>query len=81
MVVSERVMQLGRAQAQFDGFAIAEPLSAPSYNTPPLVQAVMLLLPAAAGAGRGQPMGSTCRVCPQDPCAARREPSILSSGV
>ncbi|UWR17254.1 helix-turn-helix domain-containing protein [Sulfitobacter sp. M368] len=81
MVISETVMQLGRAQAKFECFATSETQSAPSYNALPLVQAVMVLLPASAGAGQGRSMGSTCRVCPQESCAARREPSILSSGV
>lgn len=81
VVVTETVMQLGRAQAQFECFATSEMQSAPSYNAPPLVQAVMVLLPAPAGAAQGRSMGSTCRVCPQEGCSARREPSILSSGV
>lgn len=81
LVVSERVSQRGRAQAQFDCFATCETLSNPQYNATPLVQAVMLQMPADAGSGQGVPVGSTCRVCPQESCAARREPSILNAGV
>ncbi|MFK7834937.1 MAG: short-chain fatty acyl-CoA regulator family protein [Sulfitobacter sp.] len=81
LVVSERVSQLGRAQAAFDAFAVSEAVGGATYNAPPLVQAVMLLVPADAGSGAGKPVGATCRVCPHDPCGARREPSILSTGV
>ncbi|MEP5730981.1 MAG: short-chain fatty acyl-CoA regulator family protein [Sulfitobacter sp.] len=81
VVVTERINQLGRARAQFDSFATCETLGSTGYNTPPLVQAVMLLMPTKAGAGEGTPMGSSCRVCPHDACLARREPSILTAGV
>lgn len=80
-VVHTRINQLGRADAAFEGFAACEPISTPEYNSPPMVQAVMLLLPADAGTGQGTPVGSTCRVCPQANCRARREPSVLSIGV
>ena len=81
LVVTSRVNQLGRAQAQFECFATCEAISSAQYNTPPLVQSVMLLLPANAGVASGMEVGSTCRVCPQDNCRARREPSILRAGV
>lgn len=41
----------------------------------------MLILPEPPHSLRAQPplaVGSTCRICPRDACAARREPSILS---
>ncbi len=77
MLVSERVTQLGRAQAHFTAFATCEAQSVPDYNVPPLVQSVMLLLPLAAGGASSLDVGSTCRVCPSPTCKARREPSIL----
>tara|TARA_R110002072_G_scaffold174722_5_gene330271 strand:- start:520 stop:1815 length:1296 start_codon:yes stop_codon:yes gene_type:complete len=80
-VVAARVSQLGAAQAQFDCFAASEAMGVPTYNTPPLVQAVMLLVPAASDAIPAQQVGSTCRICPHDDCGARREPSILAQGV
>ncbi|MEW9918525.1 short-chain fatty acyl-CoA regulator family protein [Marimonas sp. MJW-29] len=80
-VIRERVSQLGPAQAQFEAFATCEAMAIAGYNTLPLVQAVMLLLPTDAGAAAGTPVGSTCRVCPQQSCRARREPSILRAGV
>lgn len=51
-----------------------------------LREAAMLLEPvvqrAGASAGTGAaavPVGSSCRVCPRESCAARREPSILGT--
>ncbi|MGJ8618315.1 MAG: short-chain fatty acyl-CoA regulator family protein [Sulfitobacter sp.] len=80
-VVSARVSQSGAAQAGFDCFATSEAVGEASYNTPPLVQAVMLLVPAPTDAHPAQLVGSTCRICPHDGCGARREPSILAQGV
>lgn len=80
-VVASRVSQLGAAQAQFDCFAASDAVGAPAYNTPPLVHAVMLLVPAPNDARPAELVGSTCRICPHETCGARREPSILAKGV
>lgn len=79
VVLRERVGQLGRAQVQFDAFATTELAPAHDYNTPVPARCVMLLLPAPAG-DTSQPVravGATCRICPQEKCHARREPSIM----
>lgn len=44
-----------------------------------VVEATMLLRPAAGQEGAARPVGTSCRVCPRAGCAARREPSILRS--
>ena len=80
-VMATRVSQLGHARAEFDCFAACDTVGVPSYNAAPLVQAVMLLIPTTSGAESAEQMGSTCRICPHEDCAARREPSILSQGV
>ena len=80
-VIAARVSQQGTGQAQFDCFAASETVGLPSYNAPPLVQAVMLLVPAPSDRAQAQLVGSTCRICPHDGCGARREPSILAQGV
>lgn len=82
-VISQRVRQLGRADAQFDCFVASETVAVPQgYNTTPLLQAVMLQVPVQSDSGQAAlSVGSTCRVCPQEHCAARREPSILSAGM
>ncbi|MEH6646835.1 helix-turn-helix domain-containing protein [Sulfitobacter sp.] len=79
VVLRERVGQLGRGQMQFDAFATTELAPAHDYNVPVPARGVMLLLPAPAG-DASQPVravGATCRICPQDKCYARREPSIM----
>jgi len=81
VVARERLHQLGRASAEFDCIATCETVGPASYNTPPLVQAVMLILPARDVSSARQDVGATCRTCPRDGCAARREPSILYDGV
>ena len=81
LVMSRRLHQLGHAQSHFDSFATCEAVAAAGYNSAPLVQSVMLLVPAKAGSGAGAPVGATCRVCPHEDCGARREPSILATGV
>jgi transcriptional regulator with XRE-family HTH domain len=48
------------------------------FRGPELREAAMLILPEPAGAEAPLGVGSTCRICLQPDCAARREPSILS---
>ena len=47
-----------------------------------LREASMLIEPVAGTGGGAEALlvGSTCRICPREGCAARREPSILSAG-
>ena len=53
--------------------AIAEPILT-DFDGPLRMQSVMLV---QQGRQHGLGVGSTCRLCPRDNCAARREPSIL----
>lgn len=76
-----RINQFGPAGVSFDSYATCENVQPAAYNERALVQGVMLLLPAQAGTGQGEGVGSTCRVCPNAECRARREPSVLSVGV
>ena len=83
-VLRRRVVQAGRMETEFECFAVAEPAMTTGYNTLPLMQATMLIVPIqsddrAAMIGADE-IGSTCRVCPRAKCPARREPSILSDG-
>ena len=81
-VVRTPLVQLGRAAVGFDSFAVAEVIGEPRYNTPPLVEATMLLLPASDRAQKGAlEVGSTCGVCPKEACPGRREPSMLTEGI
>lgn len=79
--IRRRVSQQGRSAAAFDCYAVAQPQGAQGFDADPLFLSTMLILPAGAehqDAPEVRPVGSTCRVCPRETCAARREPSILS---
>lgn len=81
-ILRERIAQAGRAQAHFDVFAASEAARMPPrYNRAPALRAVMLLLPVPEGRAEAHPVGATCRVCPQQGCLARREPSIFDGQV
>ncbi len=81
--IRRRVSQIGRSALLFDCLAVAQPVGAPAFETDPLYQSTMLILPVK-GAGDtarpAQPVGSSCRVCTRAECRARREPSILREG-
>ena len=80
-VIRTPVVQLGRARSHFECIAVSEVVAEPDYNTPPLIEASMLVLPAQAVAPEGTfEIGSTCGVCPREQCPGRREPSMLVDG-
>lgn len=72
---------------RFLAHAVAEPAGAARFDPPFAWEASMLLTPAslqntgAAPLDAGAPLGvgSSCRVCLRPACAARREPSIVST--
>lgn len=80
--------QNGRVYRTIAWSAVRHPLG---LRGPDLREAAMLILPVAPGSPRGSEprsgpesgpgltVGSSCRVCPESDCPARREPSILSA--
>lgn len=48
------------------------------FGAAPRHEAAMLILPAPVGAVAQMVVGPTCRICPVQGCAARREPSFLT---
>jgi hypothetical protein len=67
----------------FECFAVAWPRPAKAFDQDPDYQSVMLVLPvdAPTGADDGAArVGTSCRICPNQDCTSRREPSILSEG-
>ncbi|MFN4172116.1 MAG: helix-turn-helix domain-containing protein [Pseudorhodobacter sp.] len=44
-----------------------------------LRRAGMLMEPAMAGREEALPVGASCRICPREACAGRREPSIMAA--
>lgn len=70
-----------RNPRRFRCLAISSQVGVPYFDVPPLYEVTMLILPEDETApfdGGAVRVGSSCRVCPQSRCDARREPSILS---
>ncbi|MGC9419730.1 MAG: short-chain fatty acyl-CoA regulator family protein, partial [Rhodovulum sp.] len=78
------VVELGGPVPQrFLTFALCQPALAGGFDGPQVLEAAMLILPeetVPVPEGRGQPIGTSCRICPRRGCVARREPSILADG-
>jgi len=71
----------GRERTRFLSYAVAQPVGAPGFDAPTVYEATMLILPlerANVPEGPVLQIGTSCRICPQAGCAARREPSILA---
>jgi len=79
------VEMAGPGAQRFLSYAVCQPSQPAGFDGPTILEASMLLVPAdLAGAEEGGvavPVGTSCRICPRQSCAARREPSILSEMV
>ena len=76
----------GRDTAHFETLAFAAPITRPQFGAVPLMAAHMLVVPLAQSdprtvASKARGIGTSCRICPRDHCAGRREPSILARGL
>jgi predicted transcriptional regulator len=72
----ETVRQFGRdarSVTTYSAVALERPLG---HAGPLTARAGMLILPEP-GASAEAGLGSTCRLCPRDPCPARREGAVL----
>lgn len=72
-----RVQMPGPGGATWLAHAVAEPAAEGAWEAAPHLLATMLVTRTDAGEGAPVAVGRTCRVCPRDPCGARREPSVL----
>ncbi|SDI56973.1 helix-turn-helix domain-containing protein [Salipiger marinus] len=78
-VLARRLRFAGRQGSVVQAYAVAQPAALPEPNRDPILEAHMMIAPAAAPAG-GEPaeeVGVTCRICARLGCPARREPSLL----
>ncbi|WP_035251167.1 helix-turn-helix domain-containing protein [Actibacterium atlanticum] len=79
--IKAELEQAGRPPERFTTFAICQPLFTQDFNGPQVLEASMLIVPAAqTPSSPPQPVGTSCRICPRGDCVARREPSILADG-
>ncbi|MDF0596148.1 helix-turn-helix domain-containing protein [Psychromarinibacter halotolerans] len=69
----------GRDAERFVAYAVADPVGPARFDAPPVFESVMLILPhPRSGDTAALKVGTSCRICPQADCPARREPSILA---
>ncbi|MDP5349041.1 MAG: short-chain fatty acyl-CoA regulator family protein [Paracoccaceae bacterium] len=90
--IRQTLRQSGQHGRRFRAFAIAQPVGQTEYNTEPLFESHMLILPLAQdsvtprgaapveGPDAPREVGVSCRICPAEACPGRREPSILTDG-
>jgi transcriptional regulator with XRE-family HTH domain len=80
MVPVQAVVEMsGRIPRRFRTHAFCALRFPRGYGGPQVAEAAMLILPDEARAGGpALAVGTSCRICPQAGCAARREPSILA---
>lgn len=88
--IRARLVMQGRLPRRFEAFAFSQTSWPAGYEAEPVTGAAMLIRPASApisatisatAPGAPElPVGPTCRICPREGCAARREPSILTEG-
>ena len=74
----------GRDAMRFLVYAVAQPAGVTGFDAPTVFEATMLMLPVDRAAMPDlpiRPVGTSCRICPQADCRARREPSVLADGV
>lgn len=67
----------GAAPQRFLCYTIAEPAAMPDFETTPILQSTMLVMPdPPEGPVTPIPVGTSCRICPRARCVARREPAM-----
>lgn len=69
----------GSLGQSFDTWAFCQPAWPDGYDNPPLLRSYMLIHPGGDSA-QAQEIGTSCRICPRNPCSARREPPIITQG-
>ena len=78
--VRQTLLMSGRDEAVFTAWAVAEVDHPSGFDGPSVVEAWMLLSPRQ-GLGDAESaigVGTSCRVCAQARCPARREPSLVA---
>ncbi|WP_338550858.1 helix-turn-helix domain-containing protein [Roseovarius phycicola] len=74
---------LRQGDVRLEALAVAEEFVPARFDRGPLIRAHMLLVPVEPGhaTAAARDVGVTCQICSMGECQARREPSILSSGL
>ncbi|KAJ56044.1 hypothetical protein ACMU_09790 [Actibacterium mucosum KCTC 23349] len=83
MPICDHVELPGQPVQRYVCFALCEVLPQGGFDQPPVRRSTMLILPPTPSdtvPSRPVAVGPSCRICPRETCAARREPSILAGG-
>jgi len=75
--IRRKVVMAGSGGQAFDTWAYCQPAWPDGYDAPPILRAYMLIS-AAPDSDAAQEIGTSCRICPRQPCSARREPPIMA---
>jgi len=83
--ISQVVEQAGPSADRMMSYAIAQPVGALSFDDEPIIEAYMFIVPVDSSSGAettsaARVVGASCRVCPKQECAGRREQSIMLDG-
>ena len=74
--------QPGGTDRLIQAYSYAEHQHTPKVGATPLLRVHMLMVPVdfSSDQQQAEAVGVTCRICPREACAGRREPSILTTG-
>lgn len=76
--VSSTVLMSGRDETRFHVQAFAELRYPAGFDAPGVTEAWMLIEPRMTGSEMATRVGTSCRICPEEECVARREPSVFT---
>ncbi|MEO0916005.1 MAG: short-chain fatty acyl-CoA regulator family protein, partial [Pseudomonadota bacterium] len=76
--LASTLIMSGRDETRFRVQAFAELHYPAGFDGPGITEAWMLIEPQVLGEGAATRVGTSCRICPEEGCVARREPSVFS---
>ena len=76
--VRQTITMSGRDNVSFMADAISEITYPTGFDGPAVVESWMLIKPLVTSVPKAVRVGTSCRVCSEKTCPARREPSVFS---
>jgi hypothetical protein len=76
--VSRLLRVSGRDEAQFEALAFSTLAYPSGFDGPPVARSWMLFWPVRRSDVPATGVGTSCRICPEAGCVARREPSVFA---
>lgn len=75
--LASTLVMSGRDETRFKVQAFAELRYPAGFDGPGITEAWMLIEPRMMGEEAATRVGTSCRICPEESCVARREPSVF----